>query len=379
MNLNNVMHVSVFVLCSVLVYPAQAQTASSDGRMVKRVYLKAVSCYCGHSQQHGNVFVEYSDGKTEQLTTNDCAFKPQLASDHQTIGWAEGKHFYVQSYREYWLSKDTFVCYRNGAKIRTLHHDPAYADEMGFNSKGQIVSSSVGKHGPTTYQLYDVSTGKEIAHADTRDKAPEWANSLNSERMPDQQPEKLSYKVADRSLKAGVSAKSEVALIKATPSNATFAQIRSLLPFDTRFSKPEMGLSEWLYGNRIQFTGRISGSMYFLSKDQQEMRHGKRNMQNTDVSFHDEDVVSLFFVVADNGTTRPKSQSKLRVEAFAKYLGRPNHKQFTDPQHTDYPDDGGWGADWQLGNKRVIRYEEAADVFGEKRLPLLELNTGIGM
>ena len=357
-------------------HQAQTQVPPVSSRAIKRVYLKAVSCFCGHSGQHGNVFVEYSDGKTQQLTTNDCAFKPQLAPDRQTIGWAEGSHFYVESYKEYWLSQQTFVCWRNGTRIRTLHHEHAYVDKWGFNSKGQIVSSSVGKHGATAYWLFDVATGKEIASGASRDKAPEWADFPSNSTWANQQPDELSYNAVNRSIQPGANAKSLIALLKSFPQKATFAQIRRLLPANTRFSKPLFIFTEGISGSRIQFTGSIHGQMFLQNKLQQEMQRkgsAPQEAYSNNGYYEDADTLTDFYVVMDKGLPRPKSLSKARVEALTKYIGRPTHKTYTDPNIAEALFDGGWSAEWKLDNQRTINYEDRRVATGVS-WPLVELS-----
>lgn len=72
----------------------------------------------------------------------------------------------------------------------------------------------------------------------------------------------LFTKVADaKNIVPGANAKAEVAVLKTIKPQATFGQIRKLLPKNT-----SLGKAKWsVFGNAIQMRGTVNGTLYFFN------------------------------------------------------------------------------------------------------------------
>ena len=290
----------LFLFCCSIVCQLSYTQTSPRIYTVKRVYLQAVSCFCGHSRQHGNIFVEYDDGTKEQLTSNNCASAPQMTPDRRTIGWEEGSHFYVSKYNEYLLSRENLICYRDGHILHRLAMEHSYVDQWGFYNSSQFATSAVGTHGPTYYQLFDVITGKQITSASSYpNNSPSWTKSLYSGKMPDQQPEQLTLPTVNRNQEPGASVKAETAFLKAIPKEATFDVARKLLPINTRFSKPQRVSTECFVGNKIEFTGQLNGALFFRSREQLAKDNLTQSTPRHDIPYDDKDIAYVAMLLMD--------------------------------------------------------------------------------
>jgi len=152
----------------------------------------------------------------------------------------------------------------------------------------------------------------------------------------------------------GANAAREARFLAAVPPRATLAQIKRLLPPGTRYGKPEVAFGEHVQGTFITIAGPIRGYLVFLSERQRtQFRSGYPDANPTRTRYRPTDPISVVHVVMDDGKIRASTDTKRRIEAVTRYLGRPREKTFLADEDVTVGD-GGWQATWRLSRNRTI-------------------------
>jgi hypothetical protein len=128
------------------------------------------------SEDVGDVFVTWGDGRREQLTRGVHAEQAKLGPDG-LIGWTWGK----ERYRDIWIMEHLRV-QRGKQLLFEVKPVMSFIENWAFAAEGLVVKSRMA-HGPARIELFSLSTGKRIQliekayYDDDRDDGhlPPWA------------------------------------------------------------------------------------------------------------------------------------------------------------------------------------------------------------
>lgn len=146
----------------------------------------------------------------------------------------------------------------------------------------------------------------------------------------------------------GANASAEAAFLKAIPAHANLAQIKKLLPRGTKYSPPRW---EQLYGNCITVRGKITGKLWFISQRKKRQSYDDETHLNQE-KYRPSDWINHVELVMDNGKLSSKTDTKRRIEAVRRVLGKPG--TFAYIKDTDPGMLPGWYAEWTLSKQRFI-------------------------
>ena len=162
-----------YLLCLLLLGAAPPPKVHPVTRVILRPAPGALD-----KQERGDVIIEYTDGSRARLTNSGMAAAPRLAPDGRTVGYVALR---FETYRsERVLAYAQIVIFRDGRRLSTLQPEKIAELTWDFRQGGQQVAvASAGMHGPTYLQLFDVTTGKQLAVASgSDDSLPQWAAGL---------------------------------------------------------------------------------------------------------------------------------------------------------------------------------------------------------
>ena len=177
----------------------------------------------------GNLKAFFSDGTARIIdnsslvdsgilpeNTPDDTTMPRIAPDGRTIAWSRGRYWFnmpidpakpeagdtgnfgrfvsLAEAKEYkqpasshslnWNASEVLL-YRSSRVIAEIKPIDAFITAWRFTSDGRhIAISSMMMHGPSTYELHDLSTGRLIAHARSvipHNQLPAWAQPLDAD------------------------------------------------------------------------------------------------------------------------------------------------------------------------------------------------------
>jgi hypothetical protein len=148
---------AIILLAACLSSVAQAQ-------IVKKAFVWDITESNGI--KHGNIYLVLEDGTQQRITSAGNCSKPQIAPDHQTVGWRVGEFL---EYRDenptpYWETSLAF--YRNGNTLKSLgpFENRSLIGQWQFLQNGtQAALRRYGMHGQPAYELWDVLNGRSLA------------------------------------------------------------------------------------------------------------------------------------------------------------------------------------------------------------------------
>ena len=139
--------------------------------------------------KHGNIYLVFSDGTKEKVTSGGNCSNPQIASDGKTVGWREGEFLPYRDHTPtpYW--ETSIALYRNGKRLKSVgpFTSRSLIGKWHFMQQGkQVALRRYGMHGQPIYLLWDVfggyasSTWEEYDNG-VKQTAPNWVEALTEE------------------------------------------------------------------------------------------------------------------------------------------------------------------------------------------------------
>lgn len=158
-------------------------------------------------------------------------------------------------------------------------------------------------------------------------------------------------------------------LRKAMP-NMTRADLLGLIQ-SPKATTPVWEFTDLNLGNRVDLTGTLKGSIWFLAPPQMELSMlpppsgGLASLADDPMNspppgyevYQDSDPWYAIEILIDQHSATNRAFGTARIEAISSVLGPPKTRDFT-PYDDESESDTGWSAEWQLSNGRVIKYLE---------------------
>ncbi len=134
----------------------------------------------GSSEEVGDVFVTWNDGKREQLTRGAHAEQPKLGPDG-LIGWAWSKERYNDRGTQLWVNEHLRV-QRGKQLLFDVKSSKPFIEDWAFIPEGLVVKSRA-THGPAWVELFSLSDGKRITLIEKAfgDGLPAWAKPYSDD------------------------------------------------------------------------------------------------------------------------------------------------------------------------------------------------------
>ena len=151
-----------------------------------------------HEIQHGNIRLEYSNGRKQQVASQNTAVgnsgmngftvrstaDPQISPDRKTVGWTQGTH---QPCTDWSIGGTMFVnsqlvLFRDGKLLRILKVPGTFITGWRFwNNEKYVAVGSRWHHGLGYVRLFETNSGKLLEHWSTpaaAEKNLRWAQDL---------------------------------------------------------------------------------------------------------------------------------------------------------------------------------------------------------
>jgi hypothetical protein len=147
----------VLLLAMMLSAAAQAQT-------VQKAFVWDI--VESNNIKHGNIYLVFDTGEKRRITDSGNCSKPQIAPDHQTVGWRAGEflEYRDQKPTPYWETSLAF--YRDGKILKSLgpFESRSLIGQWIFLRQGkQAALRRYGMHGQPAYELWDIPGQRSIA------------------------------------------------------------------------------------------------------------------------------------------------------------------------------------------------------------------------
>jgi hypothetical protein len=140
----------------------------------------------------GDVYVTGVDGKKTRVTTSGLTTDPKVSPDGTAIAYIDGQVMLYED-KDLPMTKNGYqkvptyfpkqmVVWRDGHTVCRFATEKLYTVTWKWFSKDRIATASMGSHGPTVLELWDVRSGKRLEKRMSYDEnLPGWAKSITPE------------------------------------------------------------------------------------------------------------------------------------------------------------------------------------------------------